>query len=337
LISTSTSKKNKSKILGIALLSVILLSGLIPLIKIESNTNLFGDFPFGSLGTITINSPEQKTYSGPMTGYYPATYGFENDANGADPAGWSVSEGTGITISVVDTQASHRKSLELDDSSSVNGAAVAQSMGTHDGGTVEFWVMSTNAAKATAILIYGTGDLKVHLCIDSNKLSYWDGSNWLQTTCSISNSVWYRISIVYEVVNVPANPPGIPEDGSGISFNVKVNDIKYIDDSFVSDTYPQHINGFWFSTHGTSTGYTSRFDAVGYSWDVDYDAGDNEHQGLLLDFQPDGLSGVEYQLDGGPKYPTLGDTVLRMPYSGNHTVQVFAPGYTTGSSTFTIA
>ena len=41
---------------------------------------------------INIISPENRIYTAPMSGYYPATYTFENDVVGGDPTGWSVSE-----------------------------------------------------------------------------------------------------------------------------------------------------------------------------------------------------------------------------------------------------
>ena len=39
---------------------------------------------------VQIITPENKTYSTPMSGYYPVTYGFEEDKNGNIPWNWNV-------------------------------------------------------------------------------------------------------------------------------------------------------------------------------------------------------------------------------------------------------
>ncbi len=52
----------------------------IPLRNAQEKSNLRS-----SDGEITIITPENKTYYQAMDGYYPATYGFENDEDGSDP------------------------------------------------------------------------------------------------------------------------------------------------------------------------------------------------------------------------------------------------------------
>jgi len=44
--------------------------------------------PKSSDGEITIMTPENKTYTQADSGYYPATYGFENDIEGSIPKEW---------------------------------------------------------------------------------------------------------------------------------------------------------------------------------------------------------------------------------------------------------
>ncbi|GAG53987.1 unnamed protein product, partial [marine sediment metagenome] len=48
--------------------------------------------PRASAGEIIIVTPENKTYTEPMSGYYPATFGFENEVDGT----------TGTSIDFVD-------------------------------------------------------------------------------------------------------------------------------------------------------------------------------------------------------------------------------------------
>jgi len=53
-------------------------------LKQENSFELFE--PKTNTNELIINTPENKTYGAPMSGYYPATYGFENDMVGSDPA-----------------------------------------------------------------------------------------------------------------------------------------------------------------------------------------------------------------------------------------------------------
>ena len=43
-----------------------------------------------SASEITIVTPENKTYTEPDSGYFPATYGFENDLDGSNPDDWVI-------------------------------------------------------------------------------------------------------------------------------------------------------------------------------------------------------------------------------------------------------
>lgn len=327
--------KNQTKILSIALLSSILVFGLIPLLNIGNNTSWMDDSPFTPRTTITINSPTATTYYSGMAGYYPATFGFENDAATSNPEGWTSYEYTGTSVQVIAGDEWHYKQLELADSSSTNVAVAVQSFANRAGGTVELWVKSTNTWTCpTTMVLQGTGNSLVQVTLTANRLYYWDGATQIQTSYVVSSNVWYRISIDFATYYIPGPSP---PHAHWIAFTVRVNDVQVVADSYDTTDPNQYINCFWVGTGDTSTGYTSYFDAIGYSWDNDYDTGDNEHLGLLLDIAEDSATGVEYQIDSGPIYSILGDTVLRMPYSGEHTLQVDATGYDPGTVTFTIA
>ncbi|MFX1343458.1 MAG: hypothetical protein ACFFAI_00005, partial [Promethearchaeota archaeon] len=41
---------------------------------------------------INITTPENNTYTKPMSGYFPASYGFENDIVGENPQNWVTDE-----------------------------------------------------------------------------------------------------------------------------------------------------------------------------------------------------------------------------------------------------
>ncbi|MFX1256669.1 MAG: hypothetical protein ACFFAN_02335 [Promethearchaeota archaeon] len=52
-----------------------------------------------------------------MSGYYPATYGFENDLDNSNPDGWTIDE-SGGTVDVIAGIDGHSKVLELHDTKS---------------------------------------------------------------------------------------------------------------------------------------------------------------------------------------------------------------------------
>ncbi|HUX59734.1 MAG TPA: hypothetical protein VMV32_00365, partial [Ignavibacteriaceae bacterium] len=95
MIKIKNKTRYKTKILGIALLSILLLIGLIPLIQLEpsTNTTLLENSNLNSAEAVTISSPS-GTYSTGMSGYYPAFFGFENDNSGSNPSYWYCYEPT---------------------------------------------------------------------------------------------------------------------------------------------------------------------------------------------------------------------------------------------------
>ncbi len=64
---------------------------------------------------ITLLTPENKTYIDPMEGYFPATFGFENDTIGEEPSGWTtLYDGIGGTVKIVNYN-EHNHVIELYD------------------------------------------------------------------------------------------------------------------------------------------------------------------------------------------------------------------------------
>jgi len=72
--------------------------------------------PNSSADEFTIITPETKTYTEPMSGYYPATHGFESDGAGDDPLFCTVEE-IGGEVNVVDSIGGHNKVVAVIDNS----------------------------------------------------------------------------------------------------------------------------------------------------------------------------------------------------------------------------
>jgi len=64
--------------------------------------------PKSSAGEITIITPENKTYTELDSGYYPATFGFENDKNNTIPEGW-----IDLTVELKKFPEHHDKLMEM--------------------------------------------------------------------------------------------------------------------------------------------------------------------------------------------------------------------------------
>ena len=64
---------------------------------------------------INITTPINKTYYQPMSGYYPATYGFENDVVGSIPLGWVNYSGDDTNCFVTNGYNGHSRVIQMED------------------------------------------------------------------------------------------------------------------------------------------------------------------------------------------------------------------------------
>jgi hypothetical protein len=78
--------------------------------KIENQTET--NFKTAQVQDINIITPENTTYTSPMSGYYPATYGFENDQNGQTPTDWVYNAPIG-DANVIEEFDGHNKVVKL--------------------------------------------------------------------------------------------------------------------------------------------------------------------------------------------------------------------------------
>lgn len=138
-------KKSKYIVLGMLLL--IWIGNLIVFLPRENKSfeiNSQENLPLKlGAGEITIITPENKTYTSIMSGYYPATYGFENDTDGEFPTGWSVLEAGG-TANVISTLDGHNKVVEIHDTSALK-MEIYDNFVEITTGTIEFFIRCSDA------------------------------------------------------------------------------------------------------------------------------------------------------------------------------------------------
>jgi len=223
-------------------------------------------FTNGSLhqnGTLGILDSDYSTFNSTNeVGNFSATYGFKYDTIGSDPAGWTVTE-TGGTVNVISDVGQHKKVLELHDTDGSNGIQAKQTFSSQnsDVTTVEFWFRTDDTTQRWEARLEDSGLSRSAYMYNpgTGQLQFSDGGAWTNVL-AINNDNWYHVKIILDFTNseYDAYIDSVLE-ASNFGFHQATSDI--VDISF-----------------GTSTpdnGYYVYVDAIGYSWDPEYEIGDN--------------------------------------------------------------
>ena len=102
-----------------------------------------------------------QTYIQSMSGYYPATYGFENDKNGNNIFGWTITENSGATINVLSDIDGHTKVVEVKDivGGASNWCRMTNGFTAQNTGTIEYWFrLDTGGGWITMSALYSGGN-----------------------------------------------------------------------------------------------------------------------------------------------------------------------------------
>jgi len=154
----------------------------------------------GSSSEINIVTPENKTYTEPMSGYYPATYGFENDEDGNNPKEWEVVENGG-TIDIIDSLGGHNRILEIDKNGISNYPTARNPISIGQvSGTVEFWMRSNDVTESCLVTINnhtdGTG---FTFGINNDHFVWIEGSpGTTHNIVSCVDNTWYHVRADFE-------------------------------------------------------------------------------------------------------------------------------------------
>ena len=260
---------------------------------------------------ITINTPENRTYIEPMSGYYLASYGFENDMDGSDPMQWIIDE-SGGTVQVINSHSEHAKIIEIHETSDAF-TGMSNIFGNRTSGTVEWWVMvNRNDDWFGCGVYYGDTTDGVHIAFSNDgNIKYNNGSDWL-TIMSYSANTWYHFRVEWDCTtdwHLWINETS-QDGGAGYAFRNSPAAVDRV--RLRTSNAGDHLDQYMY------------VDAVGYSWDPNYNIGDNLNEGLLLSFNHNfDLDWVGYSLDGQLNRTILGNTTIPFPEDGIHTIQVF--------------
>ena len=267
-------------------------------------------------GKYTLNSPENKTYSGPMSGYYPATFGFENEEDGNFPTGWiDQSTGTLSEVVVASELAGHKKVLQYYSYTTHYSITNLDLSSPQINGSIEYYVYKDAGLKGFEIILRNsTGDHALRIGIDYqfDHKFIWRTSGSTAAEFGVgkfSLETWFHIRIDFNLVTN--------------KFDIYLDGVKEVDqeDFFYEINSLQNIGFYETYQFGASNWY---LDALSFSWDEDYNIGDNMYEGLLLNFQnPTLMDWIGYSLDGTSNKTILGNSTIPLPEDGLHTIQIF--------------
>ncbi|MFX1257866.1 MAG: hypothetical protein ACFFAN_08410 [Promethearchaeota archaeon] len=267
---------------------------------------------------INIITPENKSYIEPMSGYYPATYGFENDEDGSFPKGWIDESYSDSYVKVISEIGEHKKVLECYSDSTIDSDIYINNyFNSQEYGTIEYWWRKSSTESSAGILyVYSGTDLAMYVKIDDkyypNKIVYKTGSTGnIDTGYDYADDRWIHMRLDFNCTSD--------------TWSIWIDQVKYVDDAnFVNNNDLDTLNRTMFWSMDGQHPTLFYIDAIGYSWDPNYSVGDNLNEGLLLSFENSTtLDWMGYSLDGQANVTIYGNTTISMPNEGPHTIQVF--------------
>lgn len=279
--------------------------------------------PKTSDGEITIVSPENKTYNALNRGHYPGTYSFENEPNGyVTPADWTLWQLSGTEREIYAELDGHKKVYGIYDANWWERRTIQTfTDGAQSTGTIEFYMRTDDVSQGYNFDLYYNFAPPTYLWslsvgFSDSKIMVWNGSSNTILDPAI-NDRWYHVRIDFRMT------------GAGSYLGLDANSAR---------VYIDRIDMGTFNLQGTNPSLTevhlksppgaelnhNYIDALGYSWDTNYNIGDNIGEDLLLNFESSvNLDWIGYSLDGQSNETILGNTTIPIPSDGPHTLKVF--------------
>jgi len=287
-----------------------------------------------SEGEITIKTPENKTYTEPDSGYFPAALGFENQLSGVMPKDWIIHQSSGAGyLRTIDELDGHKKVLDFYSGSNVDYCYYKKSLIKDVAiGSIEYWFQTTDVYPSPWYIYFMLSDgltlanRHIALHIVNGSLTFHNGTDYILVDF-INPNQWYHVRVDFNMIT----------DTSTIYLNNALK-LSNVDNYGVGSK----INAIHITNHLDVSNTHTYVDAIGYSWDSNYNIGNNLNEGLLLSYDNSTtLDWQGYSLDGQTNKTILGNTTIPMPADGLHNIQVFGnvsvgTMYDSGVSYFTI-
>ncbi len=192
---------------------------------------------------------------------YPATHNFMDDADGAEPSGWTTNNGAGCTTTIITSLDGHRKVLQLFDNNGATRAEIYTNVTQGLNTTVEFLVRWDVNKKFFFDFYEGATVLGAISC-DNDRI-YWYNGGYIELKVGAVNT-WYHVKVIFDDT---ANTVDCYVDGDLAAGGGEVYENN-------STSGVDKIN---LSTDAGDSGYNFYIDAIGVSTDANYKIGDNVH------------------------------------------------------------
>jgi len=189
---------------------------------------------------------------------YPATFSFENDTVGGDPANFTVYE-SGGTVNVSESIGKHRQVVELfDDQAGFDTELVQLSLENRTNGVIEFWMKTDDASNDCLFSLWDSGTEVLKFAIRDDDFDYYDGT-WHEVLSPADDDTWYHIKVIFD-----ASAYGL-EGLEQYDWRLFINQVEYGDYNFINDQ--THVDWANWSTSILDATYYYYVDAIGYSWE----------------------------------------------------------------------
>ena len=268
-------------------------------------------FEYTGDAEITLITPESKLYTEPMSSYYPATFGFESDEIGDDPDDWSV-DNVGGTVQIISSYSGHSNVVELHEMIDAS-TEIYNDFGSRTSGIVEWWVSVNRVDDWFGLGIYnGDSNDGIHMSFANDSyIKYHDGNIWTDIK-PYSANLWYHFKVEWNTAtdwHLWINQTS-QDQGSGYSYRNSPSSLDRV--RFQISTDGEHQDQYMYA------------DAVGYSFDPNYNLGDNLYEGLFIGFELNSsLYTLEYSLDNQANETIPGNTTILLPHDGPHSIRLY--------------
>jgi len=297
---------NNSQIKDNILISLVVIALFIisftPFLELSSNNSRYsqqGEFNFEKLKTnaneIIIITPENQTYNEAIAGFYPATFGFENNILNSFPSGWIDNDLSTCETKVIGEVYGHNNVVQQYDNTGSAAAQMNKDIPSTPIITIEFWVRTD----VLTILYFGVQDSSVTT------------NGWrLNDLPDFSADTWHHVRFV---INTTSD-----------KFDSYLDGVLKDNQANLPDNPMNAVDQIQFNTSPSQMNYNVWWDAIGGNWDPNYNIGDNLKEGLLLSFENyTNLEWKGYSLDGQVNKTILGNTTIPIPIDGVHNIQIF--------------
>lgn len=204
---------------------------------------------------------------------YKGNYNFWKDTDGENPAGLTIDEAGG-TVEVISNFDGHKKVLELHDMSGNAKVTLSKSFTSKEYGSIELYMgMSDVAGEKGMVIFYSEATRVIYLRLTGSKFEYYDGS-WHDLLTGLSNDTMYHIRIDFE--RTAGGYCGLAQN----KWRCTINENEYDNLSLENNT---DIDLFDIHSNTSNTNYYIYIDSIGFSWEDDYDVGDNKE--LYTEFE----------------------------------------------------